>query len=279
VKLAVRHALGKYHITPSLDFNAENKIRSAGVQSRGGFTRLDPIQRKNLEQWNQIYEGMISVEPETQATEITISSGIGQPMEQSSEMFSDDTEQASPYLLHGKYILLPIKSGFMVIDQRAARERILFEQLKEKLKQAERSSQKILFPESIELSMKQSEVFAEVHDAFWQIGFEIESFGKQSVIVHGIPAILTEQKNMYTLIVDLLDAYAEEKDSQDVPSIELAKAIAKSISGQKRSSLSVEEMRNLVDQLFGCEIPFRTPSGKNCFISIDLDELKNRFNR
>jgi DNA mismatch repair protein MutL len=284
IKVAVRHALGKYNITPSLDFETQNDVLgSLGSRgSSGNFGQsfqMDPRQRQNMENWDKIYEGMITVEHEDQPEKITIPSQFKLPSEEEDSMFSDSSKQTVPYQLHNAYILLPIKSGLMVIDQYYASERIEFELVLDQINSGKRSVQRRLFPETIELSNTQYEIFTGIQSHLNDIGFELEDFGQQTIILHGIPSHVDTSIDVTAFIFQLIDDFGRERENDNVLNEKLARAMAKNLAIRKGKALSMEEMQDLVDKLFACSMPFKTPTGKNCFISIENDELIKRMNR
>lgn len=284
IKVAVRHALGKYNITPSLDFETQNDFlgTSKGMGATGSFGsgfQLDPRQRQNIQNWERIYEGMITIETEDQPEKITIPSQFQSSSESGGTLFGTSLGQAVPYQLHNAYIILPIKSGFMLIDQHFASERIEYENLLTQIKSGKRAQQKRLFPETIELSNTQYEIFSGIHTRLNELGFELEDFGQRTIILHAVPSHMDPSFDITAMIFQLIDDFGMERENEAALDEKLAGVLARSLAVRKGKSLSIEEMQDLVDKLFACSMPFKTPSGKNCFISIENDEIIKRMNR
>lgn len=284
IKVAVRHALGKYNITPSLDFETHNDFK--GTSSPGlspvGFGnsfQMDPRQRQNIQNWDKIYEGMITVETEENPENITIPSQFQTSSADGESMFESSIGQIVPYQLHNAYILLPIKSGLMLIDQHYASVRIEYESILDQIKGGKRTSQKRLFPETIELSNTQYEIFNGIQGRLNDLGFELEDFGKQTVILHAVPGLFDPSMDAATFIYQLIDDFGMEQENDNLLNEKLAVVMAKNLSIRKGRILSVEEMQDLVDKLFACSMPFKTPAGRNCFISLEHDEIMKRMNR
>ena len=118
----------------------------------------------------------------------------------------DDTEssfsktQKEPYQIHGQYVVSHIKSGFLLIDQQAASERILYQRYQEALGSQPMATQKILFPKTIELPPADALLLRQVLDEINRLGFEIAEFGGNAFIIHGTPADLTGQQSEELLL-------------------------------------------------------------------------------
>jgi len=189
--------------------------------------------------------------------------------------------QAEPMMiwqLHNKYLLAPIKSGLVVIDQHVAHERILYERAKKNLQEKSGAGQQLLFPKTIDLSHEDFAVLMEILPFLERIGFIIKGFSGSTVVLEGVPVGLRigdEEK----LLTDILNEYKErqttEKDIRErvVRSFSCRTAI---MSGDR---LSPEAMVALIDQLFATENPYFCPHGRPVMITITIDELDKRFER
>ena len=109
------------------------------------------------------------------------------------------------------------------------------------------------------------------------LGFEVEEFGNDTFVIHGVPVGLENADSGKALIEKLLFQYEQNLEFQLGINENLARSLAISTSINKGISLDAEEMRSVIDQLFACSVPYKSPSGKKCFISIDIEEIKNRF--
>ncbi|HMP28506.1 MAG TPA: DNA mismatch repair protein MutL, partial [Saprospiraceae bacterium] len=182
-----------------------------------------------------------------------------------------------PLQLHNKYILVAIKSGLMVIDQQNAHERILYEENLNNLKSQPLPSQKELFPAVIELDAKKADLMDSLVPLINRLGFEINNFGNNTFVIHGVPVTLPSNTNATQLLHEMIDSYAENLELQLGIEENLSRAYARNACVKRGVNLSVEEMKNIVDKLFACEVPFVSPSGKKCFVDIDINDLTSRF--
>lgn len=299
LKVAVRHALGKYSIIPRMDFDqeisfnedrlnqpadfsssSENKPASFGSDSSSkGISFSDVVRnRHNLENWESIYEGLTTSSddvPQPPApTTLTLESSLQDSPEDTS---NNQQAQKAPYQIHGMYIVSQIKSGFLLIDQQAAHERILYERFKQMLDKKVTSVQRQLFPKTLEFSTRESAILSDIIEDIRLLGFEVEAFGKNTFLVNGIPDDLLGHQDERALLEILIDQFNRNLELRLDTGENIARAMARSGAIRRGQILDATEMQALIDQLFACEIPFKSPSGKNCIITFDLDELARRF--
>jgi DNA mismatch repair protein MutL len=185
--------------------------------------------------------------------------------------------QKPPYQVHNSYILNQIKSGILFIDQQAAHERILYERYLNVLNQQKNVTQSQLFPRTLTLSPSDASLLKELLDAINKLGFDLQEFGANTFVVNGIPSEIAGKQNEEKLIEALLEQYKSNVELKLDVNENIARSMAKSAAIKSGQSLSIEEMQGLIDQLFACEIPFKSPSGRKCFISLELDGLSKRF--
>jgi DNA mismatch repair protein MutL len=253
----------------------------------------------NLRNWQRLYEGLELIEskgndqpsdfstedPSQQQPELfetfTIGSSINAPQQQMSSL-DDETgtfskERKDPYQLHGHYIVNQIKSGFLLIDQQAASERILYERYIEALGNQPISTQTALFPRNVELPGADAALMREILPEINKLGFDIAEFGSNTFIVHGVPADLGSGKDEQMLIEKLLSRYKDNMELELGIQDNLARAMARSAALKRGQQLSGLEMQDLIDSLFACAVPYKSPSGRNCFITFEMEELQKRF--
>lgn len=182
--------------------------------------------------------------------------------------------------LHEKYILTRIRSGLMILDQHAAHERILYEKALETMEDGLGMSQQLIFPHTLEFEAADYGLLEELLPDLRALGFDLKmDEEEQSVAVHGVPADIRvgDERTILEEILDQYKSYAEEL------SVTSRKTLAKSIACRSAITagdmLSVPEMRSLIDQLFGCEMPWSCPHGRPTMIKVSTEELDKRFGR
>ncbi|MBU2623821.1 MAG: DNA mismatch repair endonuclease MutL, partial [Proteobacteria bacterium] len=183
--------------------------------------------------------------------------------------------------LHGTYIASESGEGIILIDQHAAHERILYEQLKispgETVKQ---SVQKLLMPEIIETGYREAGILEKLLPDFQKAGIDIEPFGGNAFAVKSAPAFLAD-KEVKGIIIEIMEKIIEtgfapglEKSSDEV-----MKLVACHGAIRANQQLSDRELRTLVDQLDDCEMPSHCPHGRPTWISFTIKELEKLFKR
>lgn len=282
---ATREAIGKHNLSPTLDFSKEgiidipvlkkNQDISIPVENinrnYNPFEKDDPPsfvggrERRSAHQdWQKLYDSKNNQD---------LTPGLG-----FTESENGLTRQEARYLqLKGKYILMPVKSGLMVIDQRRAHERILYEQNLEILQKDSVNAQNTLFPETVELNSNDYRLCMELTDEIGKLGFEIRDFGQNCVIVHSVPAN-TVIHDIKSVIETLLEQYKNFKSELKLDQHEkLARSTAIAAAIPYGKQLDIQEMQELVDQLFACTNPNTTPSGKTILNIIKLDDFEKHL--
>lgn len=187
-------------------------------------------------------------------------------------------ERTNVWQLHNKYIVSQIKNGLIIIDQHVAHERILYEQALESFDKRKPSSQQLLFPQIIEPTAEDYSLLLEMMLFLEHIGFVIKAFGKNTMVVEGVPTgikISDDEK----ILMDILDEYKRGKKDN----VEIRENVAKSFACHSAikagEHLSLAAMNALIDQLFSTKEPYFCPHGRPVVINIPLEELDRRFRR
>lgn len=285
LRVACRHALGKYSITPSLDFELDSGIERAIEQtqntSAGGTLQGRGIhqEKENIEKWRSFLDSMegFSIEQDNKGSS-------GQPDKDPHDIFSSTSSaeetlfQSLPVQLWHRYIVIHGLSEMFVIDQRAAHERVLFETLLNSISQQAPAVQKLLWPETLTCTPKEAVWITELLPTFQSLGFDIESFGHDTFIIHGIPAIMTNVMSAAEAIEDMRDRFSESQQTTNYTALEkIASALSFSLSRRRGEHITVAEMQVLVEQLMKTENPYTSPSGRRTFVTFSQEEIFRRF--
>ena len=269
LRVSVKHALGKYSIAPAIDFDGpdDTMLTQERTYSPAGRSTV-LIQRKTQpNNWSEIYKNIDQ-------------NLIDQPAEIEQRQI-DFTKSETQHKQHHcfrtsqGYIINPIKSGLVIIDQQAAHERIVYERCLKKIKSGKPSSQKILFPETIELKAKEGEVLKEILPNLRLIGVDIEKFGNRTYVIQGLP--VGSQMSGKQMIENVIFNFSNNTSSDVGIEEKLATAYAKETSIKRSKYLSPEEMMLIIDELFACELPYASPSGHKCFVTVNEQEIKSYF--
>ncbi|MDQ1296160.1 MAG: mismatch repair protein MutL, partial [Bacteroidota bacterium] len=281
---SVREALGRFNIVPSIDFENEGLIdipvRRSGdsippppvIEINPSFNPFDGeesnpprpdfierFERENMANWDKLYT---SLEKENE------SSGFIEKLRESERKF---------FQIKNKYIVCPVKSGLMLIDQKRAHEKVLYEKFMECLSKNRTVSQTELFPLTIEMNPADYQVLKEIEEDLKLLGFTIRFSGSNNIIVKGRPtgSGSSDPAEMLEILIE------EFKSTQADPSTGAKQKLAAAMAGASAISygkmLTQSEMADLFDTLFACPAPNYTPKGKPIINIITLEELDKKF--
>lgn len=190
---------------------------------------------------------------------------------------SDNSEKII-WQIHNKYLITEINSGIVIIDQHVAHERVLYEQAKSAIEGRGLPSQKLLFPETIKFSSEEYLLLPDILPYLSKIGFEIREFGKDTIIVEGIPSDMEVGKEI-NVIKEIVEKYSHSREINSSFIEYMTSTYACKASVKAGDRLSSHERRFLVDKLFATEHPYFCPHGRPVIINLSIDELDKRFER
>ncbi|MFO7668615.1 MAG: DNA mismatch repair endonuclease MutL [Bacteroidales bacterium] len=271
---AVKESIGRNNLSPSLDFsiegvidipvlNRETEIKAPSITTNPAYNPFDgedayrrdkrvrPYQDGRFEGWEQMFDPAPSATP-----------NAGKRIQ-----------------IRNKYILSPVKSGLMIIDQRRAHERIIYEKMVQSMQTSQSLAQQSLFPETVKLNAGDYQVCLEMMNYLENRGFDIRDFGNHSVVIHGMPSeIQISGKGVVETLEMMIEQFKSLNGEVDMGMPEkIARSTARSSAISYGQQLSEQEMQELTDQLFACENPNYTPTGKLIVRIMDVEELDNQF--
>jgi DNA mismatch repair protein MutL len=277
---SVREALGRFNIVPSLDFKGEavidipvrpsdNRIFDAPpvtinpeydpFAGEGSGSEQDRIierfERENSAGWEKLFTSLERGTAEA-------------PLPEPERKF---------FQIRNKYIVCPVKSGLMLIDQKRAHERILFEKFIENLEHNASISQAEMFPVTTQLNPADIFVLKEIEEPLRLLGFNFQYSEGNSIIITGFPSDAGAGQPA-ELIEILLEEY---KSTQSDPSTGVREKVAAAMAGASAipygKTLMKNEMEDLFDALFACKSPNYSPKGRPVVNILTLEELDKRF--
>jgi len=290
----VKEALGKYNITPPLDFDTEGAIeyhpeqtshtapyipkvnynpnynpfsyRSAGISIEESDFEKPSRPEKVPANWESLFEGL---KEEKQAEQTTLP-GL-------EEAARAAEPKANFIQMKGRYIVTPVHSGLMFIDQKRAHERILFDQYSRTLSSQKVAGQKSLFPETIELSASDFTLINEIREDLEYLGFELCESGENAFAIHATPPDLS-YSHAKEILTQLIEYYKNtEGDIKDKMAERVALALAKAAAIAYNTPLDTKEMNDLMDNLFACQHHHYTADGKTIVHILNFEEVNPWF--
>lgn len=307
VMAAVRKSVGIYNFASAIDFEdnvnflshsthrepRESAAAPRSVQPEWAQNPRD-FQRKKagFEDWMKLFEGNktdLEEGHQPRSIDLATDSNEGPLHELQSLTFSSkvnrlpaefvpapDTD-ALLFQLHHQFVISQAKDGVMLIDQKAAHERILYERYRQLLTKRNGACQQLLFPKTVRLSPADMQLVNETKAEIRSLGFEFDSDGPNELLVRGIPADLpdeNEQEIFEELVEQLKRNYSELKLNKPDS---LARSLAKRFANRYVAKLSTAEMHTLIDQLFATSDPNRTPGGDPIIVMLTKDKLFKLF--
>ena len=292
MRAAIKHSLGQYNIAPSIDFSLNPEyqvpITSKGRTIKTPNIEVDPnfnpfeeqksaIQNKSLlnktssegKHWEAIFE---EIQEDMNAA---LPEGLNTPQSLESELNIDEKRFA--FQVDNRFILTQIKSGILIIDQQRAHQRILYEQYFKSLQNKRPLSQQLVFPHEIHLSPTDIEIIKEITDDIESVGFDINIPTRNCLMILGVP-FETKANEIDKIIDNILDAYKNQNDTWKSDHQKfIAKSLALSNAIKNGKTMTSEEMNELIDSLFACELPFISIYNKPTAIVLEINELIKRF--
>ena len=297
IRTAVRQALGRFNVAPSLDFEKEQTFELPELK-KGEAIRMPNItvnpefnpferEKKSLQEnihfpfkrekqqdpnWETLYpEPKRSISKED--TQLKQADSDNEPAKEQAY-----TERKL-IQLHRKYILSQLKSGIILIDQQRAHERVLWEKLKSKLETKQASSQQLLFPERLELKAQDRAILESLMGPVKKLGFSMNFKKGSELEIDGVPSEVGKQ-SAAKLIEETLENFQNTQNSpKDEVTLALLQHLSNRMSIKAGKKLEDEEMNQLVDELFACEMPYHLANGKPIILSYTLEELDKQFKR
>ena len=293
MRAAVKRALGKFSVSPTIDFDRENSFEiplekmnerpvAPTIKVTPGYNPFHPkptegnvqqhswkpvLDRSKVDQWHQLNRDIeksplavaqIELHPESIIT-------------------SESVAESSFTQLYRQYIFINTFPTALIIDQQKAHERVLYERFKKAMDAKIVSSQQQLFPQPLDFTPGETTLLNELLPDLHDMGFDISPFGANTFVLHGAPEeviVGTEKK----LLHGILNQYVDQRDNQKLqPNENLATSIARQLSIKSGQALSTREMKELVTDLLACENPKYTPSGKPIIARMTSESIANLF--
>lgn len=296
ISIAVKEALGKFNVAPSIDFDTTDSIDIpvAGGSgnaipempkvtfnpnynpfSSGGSSGYNTQPKSVSRNWKELFE--------VRNEELGV---------RNEEFFSNDSKTVESQLeaqnivslqdsllYKNRYLCVPMKSGLMMIDVQRAFARIYYDSLLAQVEKNSGVSQKLLFPEVLELSLEDKCLFTEIELDLKAVGFKIAEFGKSMYRIEGVPAMLSEGADVIKILENIV---GEMKISGCDVSQKVHQIIANTISQNEsrlrvNRTMTIEERNSLLAQLFASSNSNNAPDGQKIINILSDDIIESMF--
>ena len=298
LRSAIKHSLGQFNVSPVLDFDRDPNLDTpyqyqnkeaeyptiqvdrsfnpfADEKPSKSFSASSSYKKTEAQpSWESLYVGL------EQATQEIAEMTFENEAVTSSLFEENEIEQEvkRTYQIHKKYIVSPIKSGMVIINQKRAHERILYESFLTSMTVHQASSQQMLFPLELYFSATEMELITELKTSLEATGFVFEELNNDHVVISGVPVNITESEISIVLEELLSDLQDGIPDSSFCQNDTIAKSMARSLAIKTGTYLTEKEQESLVHNLFACREPNVSPFQKPTFITMSVGDLDKKFN-
>jgi DNA mismatch repair protein MutL len=259
IDIPVRNSSGHIPEVPAIEINHQyNPFAGEDLQSgRSGY--IERFEKDNVSNWQKLYSSLENTNSDQERPAAT------------------DDSRRKFFQVKNKYIVCQVKSGLMMIDQKRAHERILFEKFMECLTNEQAVSQVDMFPVNMELNPADYFILSEIEESLGKLGFRIQHQGNNTISILGRPSdsISSDPAEMMEIILEDYKSTDTDPSAGAKEKVSAAMAAASSIPYGKL--LTQGEMENLFDTLFACTGPNYSPSGKPVISILTSEEIDKRF--
>lgn len=289
---AVKNALGKFNIVPSMDFERdvafdipfqkplseltppsiefnpnynpftqETGTKSSGGSYSSGRPSKDDMVSRAMANWQDAHKQ--SSFDEFEQTEVNFNQGAFQIKSPSFQWLN-------------QYIVTTLKSGLVIIDQQRAHFRVVYEDLKNRISLHQVATQQEMFPYVIEFKAADYEAVKELLETWKKFGFDIEDTQAGSLIIKGIPAG-AEISNLEGMFEEMIENWKHEGEHDGAFMDSMLQKLAKRMAMKRGVWMSEAEMEKLLADLFSTQNPNYSPDGKTIISTIGREEIVSRL--
>ena len=271
LRSSIRHALGKFNITPNIDFNDNINISSPN------FNDVD-IPKPKID-FDKNFNPFKDFDKDDIKNEISFTR---ESLSSSMDIFNEDelknTITYSNFNFLNKFIVTKTKSELLIVNIKRAYQRVLYERILIEMNNKKNVSQTLLFPININLNKSDFEILNKLRDTLSHLGFIFEKFNEKVIEVSGIHPVFNHE-SIEIFFMELVEKeILDYKDHSSSINDYLAKLICLSQSLNISHLVNEKEQVLLLNQLFACKDTKYTPENKKIFISIEDKEINNKFN-
>lgn len=303
LRAAAKHSLGQFSVAPVLDFSQEERFdtpyaykdREAvspmvevdsgfnpfeGISAKSGsksYTAPAPTAYRESASWESLYAGLAE-ESTLESARVSARESEFESEPHLTSLFEEAeiSQERHTYQIHKKYIVNPIKSGMVILDQQRAHQRVLYEQFLSNMTVQHGSSQQLLFPLELFFSVVEMEALKQLLPALETTGFAFSDVETDKLSVIGIPVTMAESETsivLESLISDLNDGFDNSFSQNDA----IARSMSRNLAIKTGTALTAAEQRQLIDSLFACKEPLVSPFGKPTCITMRVEDLDKKF--
>ena len=277
LRSAVKHSLGIFQVIPSLDFEKNNSFE---VPYNFKNVKPTPPKIEVNPQFNpfNVSKNIISSKVEKHESFETEILNIDTDSILNTKLSIESPKENRVYQLFSKYIVCPLQTSMIIIDQNRAHQRILYEDFLSSMTTKKNSSQQLLFPLKIKLNAKQALELDNVKEIIDSIGFKFELKKNHFLKIYGSPQQCPESKIKETLESLLSGENIDHSIKHFSQADHMSKKLAKKLAIRSGDYLEKEELQVLLNKFFDCKETQVSPFNKPIFISLEKTEIEQKLN-
>jgi DNA mismatch repair protein MutL len=259
IDIPVRSSSGHIPEAPVIEINSKySPFAGEDMQNnRSGF--IERFEKDNVSNWQKLYSSL-----EGNSTDAGLSAGKAEP-------------QRKFFQIKNKYIVCPVKSGLMLIDQKRAHERVLYEKFLKRLSNNQSVSQVDMFPVNMELNPADYFILTEIGESLEKLGFRIQHDGNNTISILGRPSETIASDPVEIMEIFLEDYKSTDSDPSAGAREKVSAAMAAASAIPYGKALTQGEMEELFDTLFACAGPNYSPAGRPVISILTTEEIDKRF--
>jgi DNA mismatch repair protein MutL len=306
LQTSVKKALSVYHFIPAIDFDIdvnftfdaktnqvikENVLQNRNInhQPHSNFSIQTPQREKNnQDNWQELYKILSEKTEEGTQTqwklnqetgEMNIESKINQMNIHKSSLFEKEETNMpnrNVFQVLNQYLVAPVKSGLLIIHQKAAQERLLYDKFLQNVTQNKIVSQNLLFPSEWTISKVNLIIFQEIEEEIKKLGFIFQRKGNQ-ITITGVPMDLGEN-NASEILEEMIEQYKNSTNiDANLQKNKVIQLLVKKIIARQKTTLSKEEMQMIIDKIFASKNPNYSPDGQKIMTLIEENHIHQFF--
>ncbi len=278
---AVREAIGKFNVSPSIDFDREGDYESAPVRGNAVPTSLSITANREYNPFKTRQTPPANWERLYRTPDTTPINNVSAPIEPEPMLDLQLDPQVtitaeSVMQFDDRYIFCAQPSSVLVVDRYLAHVNVLYNVFSRRFEDSTSCSQQLLFPDTIDLSADDARLLNSALDDFRSLGFDIDAIGPESFVINGVPSELGEQNDVRTLL-DMIAELSEASDVREQWHRRMALALARKVAVPNGKRLSADECVDLLTRLLRLPTPAFTPDGKRIVTTLSAKDIAALF--
>tara|TARA_B100000989_G_scaffold279757_1_gene242663 strand:- start:1446 stop:3248 length:1803 start_codon:yes stop_codon:yes gene_type:complete len=283
LRAAVKHSLGIFQVMPTLDFEKNSFLEVPyAFKDKLGVTPHIEVDSNFNPFKNDPNSNSSSLSFKNDTQYLGLNGEIKQKeissLNPSQESLMGISQSPRVFQLFSKYIVCPLKSHMLIIDQRRAHERVLYERFLNAITNKRGISQQLLFPMKLKLNVQQLNQFQYVKVALEILGFQLILKKKKTLVIRGAPDHCPASKIEGVIETLLSEHEAESSWEHFSHADQVAKTMAKSLAIKSGTHMNVKEQQVLLDDFFGCKETSVSPFNRQIFITLEKKEIEQKLN-